>query len=37
MTKAAGDEIEIRAFAPDDAAVVRDLFVRVNRLLAPPD
>jgi GNAT superfamily N-acetyltransferase len=37
MTKAADDEIEIRAFAPDDAAVVRDLFVRVNRVLAPPD
>jgi GNAT superfamily N-acetyltransferase len=28
-------EIEIRAFAPPDAAAVRELFVRVNRLLAP--
>jgi GNAT superfamily N-acetyltransferase len=37
MTKAADDEIEIRAFAPDDADGVRDLFVLVNRLLAPPD
>jgi GNAT superfamily N-acetyltransferase len=32
-----GDEIEIRAFAPDDRAGVRGLFIRVNRLLAPPD
>jgi GNAT superfamily N-acetyltransferase len=31
------DEIEIRAFAPDDGAGVRELFIRVNRLLAPPD
>src|SRR3954451_12404860 len=29
--------IEIRAFATADAAHVRDLFIRVNRLLAPPD
>jgi GNAT superfamily N-acetyltransferase len=28
--------IEIRAFAPGDAAGVRELFIRVNRLLAPP-
>ncbi len=28
--------ITIRVFAPDDAAQVRDLFVRVNRSLAPP-
>jgi len=28
--------ISIRAFAPDDAAQVRDLFVRINRSLAPP-
>ena len=28
-------EIEIRAFAPPDAAAVRELFIRVNRLLAP--
>ncbi|MBN8945052.1 MAG: GNAT family N-acetyltransferase [Rhizobiales bacterium] len=28
--------IEIRPFNDDDAAPVRDLFVRVNRLLAPP-
>jgi GNAT superfamily N-acetyltransferase len=32
-----GDEIEIRDFAPDDAVGVRELFIRVNRLLAPPD
>jgi GNAT superfamily N-acetyltransferase len=36
MTRA-DDEIKIRAFAPDDAAGVRELFIRVNRLLAPPD
>ncbi len=28
--------IEIRAFATADAVHVRDLFIRVNRLLAPP-
>jgi putative acetyltransferase len=28
--------ISIRPFAEDDAAQVRDLFVRVNRALAPP-
>lgn len=28
--------IEVRAFTPSDAIEVRDLFVRVNRLLAPP-
>jgi GNAT superfamily N-acetyltransferase len=28
--------IEIRPFNSEDAAQVRDLFVRVNRLLAPP-
>ena len=28
--------IEIRPFENDDAAQVRDLFIRVNRLLAPP-
>ncbi len=33
----ADDEIKIREFAPDDAVGVRALFVRVNRLLAPPD
>ena len=27
--------IEIRAFAPSDATQVRDLFIRVNRLLSP--
>jgi GNAT superfamily N-acetyltransferase len=37
LQKAADDEIEIRAFASRDALGVRDLFVRVNRLLAPPD
>jgi GNAT superfamily N-acetyltransferase len=31
------DEFEIREFAPDDAAGVRELFIRVNRLLAPPE
>jgi GNAT superfamily N-acetyltransferase len=36
MTRAMSGEIEIRAFAPGDAAGVRDLFIRVNRLLAPP-
>jgi GNAT superfamily N-acetyltransferase len=29
--------MEIRGFSTDDAAAVRDLFIRVNRLLAPPD
>ncbi len=28
--------ISIRSFAEDDAAQVRDLFIRVNRTLAPP-
>lgn len=28
--------VAIRPFAADDAAAVRDLFIRVNRLLAPP-
>jgi putative acetyltransferase len=28
--------IEIRSFAPGDAAAIRNLFIRVNRLLAPP-
>ena len=28
--------IDVRAFAAEDAAQVRDLFVRVNRALAPP-
>jgi GNAT superfamily N-acetyltransferase len=37
MTRATGGEIEIRAFAPGDAAGVRELFIRVNRLLAPPE
>jgi putative acetyltransferase len=37
MTGITGDEIEIRAFAPGDAVGVRVLFIRVNRLLAPPD
>ncbi len=32
-----GISINIRPFAADDAAQVRDLFIRVNRLLAPPD
>lgn len=31
------DEIEIRDFSPDDAVAVRELFIRVNRLLAPPE
>jgi GNAT superfamily N-acetyltransferase len=31
-----GPTISIRPFAKDDAAQVRDMFVRVNRLLAPP-
>jgi len=30
-----GVEIEIRAFSPGEAAAVRELFIRVNRLLAP--
>ncbi len=30
-------QIEVRAFAAEDAAQVRALFIRVNRLLAPPD
>ena len=29
--------IDIRPFTIDDAAQVRDLFIRVNRLLAPPE
>jgi len=29
--------IDIRPFATNDALHVRDLFIRVNRLLAPPD
>ena len=29
--------IKIRPFNPDDAVSVRDLFIRVNRLLAPPE
>jgi GNAT superfamily N-acetyltransferase len=33
----ARDEIKIREFAPDDAVGVRELFIRVNRLLAPTD
>src|ERR1700722_5955570 len=37
MTKAIGEDIKIRDFAPHDAAGVRELFIRVNRLLAPPD
>jgi GNAT superfamily N-acetyltransferase len=28
---------DIRRYAPDDHAAVRDLFIRVNRELAPPD
>ena len=31
-----GNPIDIRPFAADDAPQVRDLFIRVNRLLAPP-
>jgi GNAT superfamily N-acetyltransferase len=31
-----GISINIRPFTVDDAAQVRDLFIRVNRLLAPP-
>jgi GNAT superfamily N-acetyltransferase len=30
-------QFEIRAFNAADAAQVRDLFIRVNRLLAPPE
>jgi GNAT superfamily N-acetyltransferase len=37
MTRTTADEIEMRDFAPDDAVGVRELFIRVNRLLAPPD
>jgi GNAT superfamily N-acetyltransferase len=37
MTIAAGDDIEIRGFAPGDAVGVRELFILVNRLLAPPE
>lgn len=29
--------MEIREFSPDDAPAVRELFIRVNRLLAPAD
>jgi GNAT superfamily N-acetyltransferase len=31
------DAISVRAFRPEDAAEVRKLFIRVNRLLAPPE
>jgi GNAT superfamily N-acetyltransferase len=31
------DGVQIRPVASDDMAAVRDLFIRVNRLLAPPD
>jgi GNAT superfamily N-acetyltransferase len=30
-------DMEIRDFSPDDATAVRELFIRVNRLLAPAD
>jgi putative acetyltransferase len=30
-------QIEVRAFAAEDAGQVRELFIRVNRLLAPPE
>jgi GNAT superfamily N-acetyltransferase len=30
-----GSEIDIHPFSTDDAAAVRDLFIRVNRLLTP--
>ena len=30
------DALTIRRFANTDAPAVRDLFIRVNRLLAPP-
>jgi GNAT superfamily N-acetyltransferase len=36
MTRA-GDEIKIWEFLPGDAASVRGLFIRVNRLLAPAE
>ena len=29
------DATQIRAFQPSDAAAVRDLFIKVNRRLAP--
>ena len=32
-----GVEMKFRDFSPDDAAAVRELFIRVNRLLAPAD
>ncbi len=31
------DATEIRSFQPSDAVAVRDLFIKVNRRLAPPD
>jgi GNAT superfamily N-acetyltransferase len=37
MTRATSGDFEIRAFAPGDAAGVRELFIRVNRLLTPPE
>jgi GNAT superfamily N-acetyltransferase len=30
-------QIEVRAFAAEDAVQVRELFIKVNRLLAPPE
>jgi GNAT superfamily N-acetyltransferase len=35
--RAQGIEMEIRDFSTEDAAAVRELFIRVNRLLAPAD
>jgi GNAT superfamily N-acetyltransferase len=37
MGSLSGVDMEIRGFSPDDAAAVRELFIRVNRLLAPAD
>jgi GNAT superfamily N-acetyltransferase len=37
VTIATGDHIEIRGFAPGDAVGVRELFIRVNRHLAPAE
>src|ERR1700741_366928 len=32
-----GVQMEIRGFSSDDATAVRELFIKVNRLLAPAD
>ena len=35
MGRRIDSRIDIRAFAPGDAGAVREVFIRVNRLLSP--